>query len=182
MTRRTIIIAVVLMGAAAGLHAKGAYFSTKSVLKDFFRESERISYVRVTTREHAAAIKAQLGYVPKRPTYVIFVARSGDNTDGYAIVDDQPGQHMPITIATKLSPDGVVQRVEVMIYREGQGDEIREPQFREQFVGKGLADPIRLNADIDAISGATISSKSMAIAVKRAVVLTQIARDSALPR
>jgi Na+-translocating ferredoxin:NAD+ oxidoreductase RnfG subunit len=93
--------------------------------------------------------------------------------DGYAIVDDEQGLHQPITFATRLSPRGMVERVEIMVYREPRGDEVRDPRFRKQFEGKTAQDSLRLGRDIDAVSGATVSSASLATGVRRAAVLVE---------
>ena len=90
---------------------------------------------------------------------------------GYALIDEENGEHLPITFAVKLSQGGVVLRQEVLVYREARGDEVRDARFREQFVGKTARDPISTTVDISAISGATISSHAMAVGVKRAAVL-----------
>ena len=62
-------------------------------------------------------------------------------------------------------------RQEIVVYRESRGDEVRDERFRAQFVGKSAADAIDTDSDIQAVSGATISSRAMAVGVKRAVVL-----------
>lgn len=168
---------VLASSICATAQAQGVYFSTRQVLGEFFKSSERVSYKKLNTRDHAAKLESHLGYVPKRDSYVVFVAYTGDRIDGYAVVDDEQGQHQPITFVTHLSAAGRVQRTEVMVYREGYGQEIRESRFRRQFVGKGIDNPIRLNKDIDAISGATISCRSMTAAVRRAVALVEVIRD-----
>jgi Na+-translocating ferredoxin:NAD+ oxidoreductase RnfG subunit len=58
-----------------------------------------------------------------------------------------------------------------MVYREPHGDEIEDHRFRKQFIGKTLGDPITLGKDVDAITGATISSRSEAFAVKKVLAL-----------
>ena len=62
-------------------------------------------------------------------------------------------------------------RQEIVVYREARGDEVRDERFRAQFVGKSARDAIDTDQDIQAVSGATISSRAMAVGVKRAVVL-----------
>jgi Na+-translocating ferredoxin:NAD+ oxidoreductase RnfG subunit len=64
-----------------------------------------------------------------------------------------------------------VQRQEIVIYREARGDEVRDEHFRRQFVGKSARDACEVEQDIVAVSGATISSRAMAVGVKRALVL-----------
>jgi len=48
----------------------------------------------------------------------------------------------------------------------GLGSRIEEEGFRSQFAGKTVQDPIAINQDIDIISGATISSRAVADAVR----------------
>ena len=101
------------------------------------------------------------------------MATTHGKIDGYAVVDDEQGLHQPITFATRLSPRGMVERVEIMVYREPRGDEVRDVRFRKQFQGKTSQDPLRLNRDIDAVSGATVSSASLAVGVRRATILVE---------
>jgi hypothetical protein len=67
--------------------------------------------------------------------------------------------------------DGRVTRVEVVAYREPYGEGIRSKRFRKQFVGKEAASGFKPGHDIDVISGATLSARAMAKAVKRATLL-----------
>jgi len=98
------------------------------------------------------------------------------------VIDDEKGQHQPITFGIKLDATGRVQRTEVMVYREGYGEEIREARFKKQYRGKGPGDGLRFGSDIVAISGATISSRSMTVAVARAVKLVEAARGKRGPK
>ncbi len=123
------------------------------------------------TTEQRERLSAVLGYTPRKPSYTIYIAKTADKTDGYAIIDEEKGQHLPITFAVKLSAAGLVERQELMVYRERYGDEIRDPRFRQQFVGKSAKSPIREGEEIIAVSGATISSRAMVIGVRRALVL-----------
>jgi Na+-translocating ferredoxin:NAD+ oxidoreductase RnfG subunit len=52
-------------------------------------------------------------------------------------------------------------RSKVLIYREDYGGEIGSKRWLKQFVGKSMDDQISFPGDIDAISGATISVRSM---------------------
>lgn len=176
--RRWVLLAALValaFGMAREARAQGVYFSTESVLTTFFSSSERVSYVTIDTGTHRAELKRVLGYLPPKASYIVYVAKTGAHIDGYALVDEQLGQHLPITIATKVSPAGIVERTEVMVYRERYGEEIRNSRFRDQFSGKSADDAVKSGDDVVAISGATISSSSMAIAVKRAAALARIA-------
>ena len=148
------------------------YYTSRSVLSSFFPKSEKVSYTTFSpSKTQRAQLKKELGYELSKSSYHFFVATTEGHLDGYAFIDDVMGQHLPITFAVKLSPEGVVLREEVMVYREAHGDEIRNPRFSKQFRGKTVHDSMRPNKDIDCVSGATISSRAITLGVRRALVL-----------
>ncbi|MCC7381164.1 MAG: FMN-binding protein [Deltaproteobacteria bacterium] len=169
----------VAAGSTSDARADEVYWTPKALLKDFFPRSEKVTYLSLEIAGHRGLIEKQLGYTPPKPKYVIFVAKTGEHIDGYAVIDEELGQHEPITFGVKLSATGTVERTEVMAYRERYGSEIREARFRQQFTGKSSTDAIRAGDDVVVISGATISSKSITIGVRRAVALVSVLlRDS----
>ena len=156
--------------------AQGNFWTPQAILKDMFAHSERVGYVEVSMRSAADSLRAVLGYLPQKAKYNVFVAQTGSKIDGYAVLDEERGQHLPIHFAVQLDAEGRVVRTEVLSYAEAYGEEIREPRFRQQFVGKQPSDSLRLGNDVVAISGATLSSRAMTLAVKRAVALVQWVR------
>lgn len=174
MKRLAVAAIVAWLSLPSGAEAASTYFTTPQVLREFFPKSQKVGYRRVKlTPALAQRLKERLGYTPRLAEYVVFVASTGERVDGYAIIDEELGQHEQITFAVKLSPAGVVERHEVMIYREKYGEEITDPRFRRQFVGKTARDPVRAGVDVDVVTGATISSRSMAIGVRRALILLE---------
>jgi Na+-translocating ferredoxin:NAD+ oxidoreductase subunit G len=176
-TAPSLALLALVGGRAAPARAESSeviYATPKTVLASFFPKSERVTYrtLAVDAREKAR-LGHRLGYTPARDSYTIFEALTQGKVDGYAVIDDELGLHQPITFATRLSSRGVVDRVEIMVYREPRGDEVRDPRFRKQFEGKTAADPLRIDRDIDAVSGATISSASLATGVRRAAILVE---------
>ncbi len=166
------IVALALGATARPARADQVYYSPSDLLADFFRTSKNVTYKRVQLDgAELERVAHRLGYTPARSNYLFYVATSNDVVDGYAFIDDEKGEHLPITFAVKLSPAGKVMRQEIVVYREARGDEVRNERFRAQFVGKGAGDAIDTNSDITVVSGATISSRAMAVGVKRAVVL-----------
>ena len=167
-----VAAALVLASAARPARADQVYFTARDLLADFFRSSQNVTYKKVQLDEpERQRLQHRLGYTPAKASYTFYVATSGGRIDGYAFIDEEKGEHLPITFAVKLSPAGKVMRQEVVVYREARGDEVRDERFRAQFVGKSAADAIETDQDIQAVSGATISSRAMAVGVKRAVVL-----------
>ncbi|MEZ0310445.1 MAG: FMN-binding protein [Myxococcota bacterium] len=177
-TSVAFVLGTLCLGVGAA-RAQGVYFSNESVLKAFFPSSTHVTYVTLETTKHGDELKRLLGYLPPKKTYPVFVARTGEVVDGYAVIDEQLGQHLPITLATKVAPDGRIERTEIMVYRERYGGEVAAVRFRDQFVGKTVQDDIRSGDDIVAISGATISSVAVSVAVKRAAALVGIVTHAA---
>ena len=157
---------------ARSARADQVYFTARDLLADFFKSSQNVTYKKVQLDGSETQKLAQrLGYTPSKSSYTFYVATSGARVDGYAFIDEEKGEHLPITFAVKLSPTGKVMRQEIVVYRESRGDEVRDDKFRAQFVGKSASDAIDTDQDIQAVSGATISSRAMAVGVKRACVL-----------
>ncbi|MDQ2660159.1 MAG: FMN-binding protein, partial [Verrucomicrobiota bacterium] len=94
---------------------------------------------------------------------------------GWFIVDEVLGKHEFITYAVGLSAEGAVRGLEIMEYRESYGGEVRNPKWRAQFDGKTNAAPLQLDADIQNISGATLSSRHIADGVRRLLALHDVA-------
>ncbi len=101
------------------------------------------------------------------------VEKEGDLL-GWFMVDEVVGKHEFITYGVALSADGKVLGVEIMAYRETHGGEIRRPEWRERFKGKGLEDPFKLDVDIPNIGGATLSCRNVTDGVKRLLAIHQL--------
>lgn len=150
------------------------FFSVRDLLAEQFKRSERVTFVRVQpTDAQRKRLAEQVGRGLPRTEYTFYVATTGGKVDGYALFDEELGQHEPITFATFFDAKGHVTRVEIVTYREPYGDGVRSARFREQFVGRDAKSGFAPDHDIDAISGATISSRALCTGVKRAAVLLE---------
>jgi hypothetical protein len=170
----TALAVAAVVAAPGSARAETVYWTARDLLADFFHTSARVSFQKVELRgELRTRIEGRLGYALGRDSYTVFVATSGQRIDGYAVFDEENGEHLPITFAVKLSPQGAVERQEVVVYREPRGEEVRDERFRRQFVGKTARDALRAGDDVQVVSGATISSRSMAVGVRRALVIVE---------
>ena len=104
----------------------------------------------------------------------VWEARSGDRRVGWFMLDRVIGKHEFITYALAVGPDGTVRGIEILDYRETYGGEIRNPNWRRQFVGKRPGSALRLDRDIKNISGATLSSRHVTDGVRRLLVTYQM--------
>ena len=165
-----------LPGVGARAHAAGVIFTADQILADFFAGADSIEKRALElTPAFGAQLKRRLGYVPRSPdgtnTYPVWVGSKNGQVLGYAVIDDEKGMHEPITFAVLIGPDGAVKRQEVLVYRESEGDGVTRKAFRRQFIGKTIKSAIRAGSDVTIVSGATISSNSMAVGVRRALTI-----------
>lgn len=139
------------------------YFTLEQAQAQLF-PGEVLSAVKaeLTADEVKAIEKASDTRVRERSLRV-WKAPSG----GYFYLDQVIGKHELITYALALSADGAVLGLEILDYRETYGGEVREPQWRQQFVGKRSGAPLQLEVDIANISGATLSSRNITVGVRR---------------
>lgn len=156
----TVFVLAALV-AAPPARAQAVFWDTGPMLSSFFPAADTVGYEQIVLSDtELAAVAARIGYAP-HAEWTVFVARTGATVVGYAVVDDELGQHEPITFGVQLSTAAVIERVEVMVYREPYGEEVRDDRFRQQFVGRRAAQPWRLGHEVIAVSGATISSASL---------------------
>ncbi len=91
------------------------------------------------------------------------------------IVDEVVGKHEMITYAVGINADGRVRQIEILEYRESYGHEVAQTNWLNQFVGKTAESSIKLNKDVQNISGATLSAKHLTDGVKRVLVMYELA-------
>lgn len=170
------IMSTLVLLALSGPAAAYTWFTPDALLADFFPGAAPVAVDWQPDAAASAAFKARLGYPLPSPRYTFHVAGPPDAPTGFALIDDQLGQHEPITFGVKLRPDCAVDRVEVMVYREAYGEGVRAPAFLRQFTGKRAKDPLRAGKDVQIVSGATISSRSLATGTRRAATLCELWR------
>lgn len=71
-----------------------------------------------------------------------------------------------ITVLVGVSTDGTITGVQVVDCTDSLGSSILTPAFAQQFAGKKAGDALEVGAGIDAVSGATFSSKGATALVK----------------
>jgi hypothetical protein len=81
--------------------------------------------------------------------------------DGRSVwILDEIGKDQPITTGVIIN-NGAIESVQVLVFRESRGWEVRYPFFTDQFVAARLNKHSRLDKHIDNISGATLSVNAL---------------------
>ena len=148
------------------------FLSEEEAVKLMFPKSERIKkdILRVPTDEKMA-IEERIGWKFPEDAFEVYIGETGTQVDGYALVQNTIGKHKPMTYMVGVDAHGRVSNVELLVFREARGSEVRTKRFNVQYEGKTVHDPVRINKDIINISGATMSVRSISAGVKRVLVL-----------
>jgi Na+-translocating ferredoxin:NAD+ oxidoreductase RnfG subunit len=139
------------------------YFTTEQAQQAIFPGEQLTAASVQLSDEQARQIEKKTGVSVRHKEIKVWKAASG----GWFVEDEVVGKHEFITYAIGLNADGSVKQIEIMEYRESYGYQVRDQDWRGQFVGKTAADPLSLNHDIRNVSGATLSCKHVADGVKR---------------
>jgi Na+-translocating ferredoxin:NAD+ oxidoreductase RnfG subunit len=99
---------------------------------------------------------------------VLRVSRAGALL-GFAQVRNVKGKDQQITFLVAIDPANALKDVDVLVYREPYGGEVAYEPWRKQFRGKTTDAPLEVGKDIRNISGATISSHSVTLGVRKAL-------------
>src|ERR1041384_816669 len=133
---------------------------------------EKLSQSFMTlTNEQTREIERRSDTTVRQKQIKLWKATNG----GFFVVDEVLGKHEFITYALGLNADGTVKQIEILTYRESYGYEVRNSDWRAQFVGKNASAPLKLNKDIKNISGATLSCRHIADGVKRVLATYEVA-------
>jgi Na+-transporting NADH:ubiquinone oxidoreductase subunit C len=151
------------------------YLTIPAAQKLCFPDSDRFTAAHVKfTPAQIQAIESASGQKELLRAQEIWRATQSGKLQGFFIVDYVIGKHLVIDYAVALSPDGNVKQIEILNYRESYGGEIRNPDWRKQFVGKGPRSRFALNEGINNISGATLSCRHVTEGVRRVLATYEV--------
>ena len=143
----------ILQGTCA-LAREDVYLEPSKFISQSF-EAEPEQKVLWLTKDLKASIKQILGHGYKglRIRYWQHGART-------AWILEEIGKVKPITTGFVIEGEAMLQ-MQVLIYRESHGWEVRYPFFTDQFNGLQLDEKKQLNKKVDGISGATLSVNAL---------------------
>jgi Na+-translocating ferredoxin:NAD+ oxidoreductase RnfG subunit len=151
------------------------FLTKKEALKVAFPGIKKVKKKKVwlSDTQRAAIQKIvgdQIEYKERRVTHY-FGLDETNKPVGAMVIGNEIGRSYPITFMVVLNTDGTVKDVEIMVYREPHGWEVRFESFMSQFFGRDAGNPFN---DINNITGATLSVRSMTKGVKKAVAEFQV--------
>ncbi len=155
-------------------HAETVFLKPEEALKLAFHGAKQVTSVtQKLNPDQKKAVEKSIGGNLAKTDWNFYIGSAGDGGEGragvlgYAVIDNEIGKTQPITFMTVITPDGRVKSVEILVYREAHGDEVKQRKFLDQYNGKTGQDPLRLGQDVTNMSGATLSSRALTLGVKR---------------
>ena len=163
------IAALPLVGIAAASPVFAAeYMTVEQAQKIMFGRSAQFERADLSLDGAARnAIKVASKVQVERDVLPVWKVFRDGEPSGYFVVDEVIGKHQFITYAIALDKDGTVLQIEILVYRESYGYEIRNPAWRAQFKGRKPGKVFGLGDEIKNISGATLSCRHITEGVNR---------------
>ena len=158
-----------------GPEAVKVYFTPDQALAKVFAQADTLWDEQWSpSAGERQELEGILAWRVEEEIFVIHRARKDGKDLGYALIIEEKGRFKPITFIVKMSPAFRVDLVLVMVYRESRGDGVKRQRFLKQFRDRDFSDHLRLNRDIVAVSGATMSSRALAIGVKKSLAIVEM--------
>lgn len=119
---------------------------------------------------HVPEVIAGVARVEARGNLFVGYDQDG-NVIGYAASGQSQGYGGPIEMLVGMDLEGNITGVKVIAQRETPGffKLLLEKNFFEQYPGQNYRDPLQLNQDLDAVSGATVSAEAIAASARIAI-------------
>ncbi len=131
-------------------------------LRRAFPDAEDIDKKTVLVlSEQREKIKSLMGVESADRTFSYYEARKADQNLGYAVIVRGSGKSGKFRYMVVITSEGRIAKVEILEYKGTRGAGIKQKKFLAQFRGKTINDPLKLLTDIDAVTGATLSSRAL---------------------
>jgi len=160
-----IAINLVIIYIVGGLILAFVYAKTSPIM--FKKAKEEKEAALKTMMPEADKIESRGLWEPHHKHAEYYIAKKGDEEIGYIVEGFGKGYSSYINVLVSVDKNFSVKKVKILSHAEtpGLGDEIENPEFLNQFSGKGIDNLVVVKTEttekIQAISGATISSRAV---------------------
>lgn len=170
---RFLPLACLLSLALAPSSAEAArYMSLGQAVKTFIPKDAKIFK---TTKQLSTAQKLRLledyGWKADKDKYTFYVGKKGDTPEAYVFVVPEIFNTCFHKYAVGMKPNGEVIETVIIELSCPRAFPVNKRSFLSQFDEKKHVDPLTTGKDVDAVTGATLSSEATATATRKAVSL-----------
>jgi len=158
------------------LEAK-VFMKRDEALKTAFPDAARIEKKEIfLSSDQSETIETLARAKNETKLYIIYEAKNGEKTLGYAIIDTHTLRTKTETVMFVINPDGSLRQTEILAFFEPQ-DYQAGGNWVELFEGKTLDNSLRVGKDVPNITGATITANSLSQAIRRILAVFKVASD-----
>ena len=168
-SRKSLIFGVnALLLSVAGSVAVGTVFHTQEqALKIAFPGADQIeSETYVLSASEAEEIERLASANLDSRLVTIHTARKGPQLVGYAHIDVHTDRTRPEALLIALDPGGKITTLRVLAFQEPL-EYMPTQGWYDLFSGRVRSDRLKVGYDIDAVTGATLTTRATADAVRR---------------
>ncbi len=166
-SKKTIFVVTTALGLALATQSavvRAEIFMTPDQAKKALWQDVHMTHSPITlTQEQMDSIEDASDTWVRNDTLNAYKTSSG----GWFILDQVVGKHEMIDIAVALDASGKVKGIEVLEYRETYGGQVRHAKWLAQFLGKDYTEHLKLDEQIQNISGATLSCRHITDGINR---------------
>lgn len=152
----------------------GVFHSRESALELAFPGAERIEARDLfLSEDEAAAVERAAGVAVDSRLVTVYVARNGGTIAGYAFLDTHPVRTLPETLLVVLDAGGRVAGTHLLAFHEPP-EYLPPARWLSRYEGRDLDGSRWGRADLDALSGATLSARAVTAAVRRLLAVYRV--------
>jgi len=165
---------VLLLLLAAGDGFGKIFYSKKEAMELAFGEQARVEMLSLfLTDRQVEEIQRQAKVKIDSALFTFYVGKQGENLLGYAAIETHTVRTRPETLLIVLSPEGELRRIEVLAFHEPP--EYQPPtRWFAQLYQQPL-EALDFNAEVQAITGATLSSRSALDSARKVLAVFEVA-------
>lgn len=160
-----IALALGVVLTTTNAHAK-VYATPENATREAFPGATLRKQTSYLTEEQAARITEVAGSAPSSRIVISWDASKDDRFVGTAYLETHLVRTLPETILVVVDPRARIVKVEILSFDEPE-DYLPRTKWLEQFDGRELDPDLSLRKALRGITGATLSSRAIASAVRR---------------
>lgn len=150
-------------------------FSTKDdALKRAFPDAVRVERKTIfLLKEDIRRIEGLSGTKVDSRLFTYYEAVGPDGTSGYAVVQGHVVRTKTMVYMAVIRPGGEIDHIDILAFYEPE-EYMPSTRWLDQFIGRRLSERLRINNEIQAITGATFSSHALTGEARKALAVFEL--------
>jgi len=173
MVAALTLLLVLHMSAPTGLLAK-VFYAKEEAIRAAFPEADAIdkqTFFLTDDQKRQVETLARARLDSKLVT--LYMGKRGQKLLGYAMIDVHTVRTLPEAVMVVLSPEGRVNSTLILAFYEPL-EYLPNERWLKQFDQRSLTPDLRVGGGIAGITGATLTTRGVTDAVRRALALYQV--------